>query len=1382
MSKPRESLESGLQLHRTGRLEQAEKVYRRLLRVDPGHADALHLLGLINHQRGEKELAVASIGKAIAINGSNGVYHANLGAVYLSQNKLADAANSFRSAIEMEPENASAHDRLGLVHAAQGDFARAVECHERAARLTPAEVEPWMHLGTALLGLKRPDEAAQVLQLAVDRAAGLPADHALRPQLAAIIVGLGNHILSLGALELARTWFERALDVDREHVIAIFQLGTICRNQGNLTDAIRRYEQGLQLDPRNAAALNNLGTIRESLNDQRKATACFERAVQLQPGFAEAHYNLGNCRRAAGDAEAAQAEYRTAIKLQPQLASAHNNLGSVLQAERRLPEAIECYRRAVMIRPEYAAAQYNLGNALQTLGELDQAEECYEIALRVRPVYPDVWNNRGTLASMQNRWADALACFRTALQHQPDHADAMINMGTVLKSQGHVDEARQLLERGLILKPSAKLRAQLATILPPIYASQADLVAERQRYTQELTKLVEAGENLDTDRDLLPNNFYLAYQGFNDLELQRLMARLYTVDPRSGCPKTQAKSPAKKIRIGFCSAHLHDHTIGRLTHGLIAALNRDEFEVVVLSVVGRADDKFSQQIQAVADTFVRVPQTIREARRVVLEQQLDVLIYPDLGMEPVTLTLAFTRCAPVQCTTWGHPVTTGIPTIDYYLSSELLEPEGAEAHYSEQLVRFKGLPAVYSRPALTGPVLTRADFELPASGAIYLCPQSLFKIHPEFDAILRDILTRDPTGHLVLIVGTYPHWTVQLQARFERTLAGVQDRVLFIPHQSRERFLQLMSLSDVLLDPLHFGGGNTTYEGLAVGVPIVTLPAAFMRGRVTSACYRRMGLCDCIARDAGHYAQLAVRLGTDAAWQQQVRQRIGATSQVLFEDRSVLQEMETFFRDVVRKPESVKIHNSSESTTPAAATPPSLTPLSFTTPSPTLPTLTPLSAVPTPVAATSTTIAALSDILQTETCPACGHHVAVPFFAGGQQPLTTLAWPRSAQEAQAMPLLPHNFLRCVDCGHVYNCEFNYANVPYSDKPNLMFNRGLVWKEHLRNVRDLILTALGPAPVVVEVGCGDGHLLRSLAEARPEGRYIGFDPSGAIDDGGGKIIGRRELFLPDRHLAELRPDLIVSRHVLEHLMNPLGFVQALGFAASWENLETRLLIEVPCIDQVFASGRTVDFFYEHNSHFTTTSLRRLLMRCASDVEQVERGYNHEVVYGLARFRRNVEQVQFAQESLRFRDRAQKSREGLRSDLSWLASTGKSVAIWGGTGKAAAFINQYGLDAARFPIVVDSDPDKAGTFVPGAGQEIRFRDWLLTNPVQVIVIATQWRAHDIALEIVRCGIDCQQVLLEHQGRLVDYDTDEHPYRTHAPKVSTSNLPLSATDEAA
>ena len=398
--------------------------------------------------------------------------------------------------------------------------------------------------------------------------------------------------------------------------------------------------------------------------------------------------------------------------------------------------------------------------------------------------------------------------------------------------------------------------------------------------------------------------------------------------------------------------------------------------------------------------------------------------------------------------------------------------------------------------------------------------------------------------------------------------------------------------------------------------------------------------------------------------------------------------------------------------------------------------------------------------LHEATCPACGHHVAVTFFKG-QQPLATIAWPKSAAAAQAMTLLPLDFMRCVDCGHVYNTAFDYAAVPYSEKPNLMFNKGALWSGFLAGVRQSLLARLPERPVVVEIGHGDGSFIAALAAERPSGHFVGFDPNGA-SIGAGAVELRAELFDPRRHLTELMPDLIISRHVMEHLTNPLGFLQRLSFAAARSGTACLIYLEVPCIDRVIETGRTVDLYYEHSSQFTSTSFERMLARCASHVEEVGHGYDGEVIFGLARIGGSLAQVATAAEAALYGDSAIRAERVIGHQLASLHAAGQSVAIWGGTGKSAAFMNRYGVDAVRFPIVVDSDPEKVDTFVPGTGQRIRNRNWLLAYPADTIIIPPQWRAADIVSEMERAGIIAGHVAIEHGGRLIDYFNDSHPYR--------------------
>lgn len=806
----------GVKLHRAGDLKRAEQVYRRILRVDPWHADALHLLGVIAHQRGDHKAAVESIGKAISINAHDPVFHNNLGAAYQGLGRLEDAVESYQQSVQLNPESAQAQ----------------------------------------------------------------------------------------------------------------FTLGATLLCQHNWMGAQARFQQAIRLNPRFAEAHCNLGTALHSQGRCDEAAACFSEAIHIKPDYADAHLSLGNLRLSQSRLLDAVASYMAALEIRRDHVEALNNLGTALTVLGKLDPAIKSLRLALQISPGFVQAHNNLGNIFNSLGRHAEAEACYRDALRANPEHPTSYNNLGAVLNARGLLDEAASNFRRAIELSPDYADAHGNLAAVLQVQGLLADAEECYRSALRLTPSRKLGITWATMLPPIYASSADLLDWRDRLTRNVARLAQEGITLDPARELIPINFYLPYQGLNDRGLQQQIAGLYSAKQAESLTRAGAEQRAKpddrhggglpsplplpphniapertgtrpsRIRIAFISNNFKNHTIGHFMRGIIARLSRADFHVTVLSV-GEHHDEVAEFIRRNADSYAVLPDQIPLARSQVAEIGADVLCFPDVGMDPVTYTLAFSRLAPVQCVTWGHPVTTGIPNMDYFLSSELLETAGADEHYSETLVRLKSLPTYYYRPVFPRTLKGRAAFGLPEQAHVYLCPQSLFKFHPDFDTVMAEILRRDSSGCLALIEAPHANWTSLLSHRLRQSLGATYDRVQWVPRLDQDDFLNLMAVSDVMLDPLHFGGGNTSYQALSIGLPIVTLPSAFLRGRVTAACYRMMGLFDCIARNTSEYIDLAVRFGTDPQYQAQISTCILAANSVLFEDTAAVEGIEQFFRSAV---------------------------------------------------------------------------------------------------------------------------------------------------------------------------------------------------------------------------------------------------------------------------------------------------------------------------------------------------------------------------------------------------------------------------------------------------------------------------------------------------
>lgn len=547
----------------------------------------------------------------------------------------------------------------------------------------------------------------------------------------------------------------------------------------------------------------------------------------------------------------------------------------------------------------YSDAEESLADLARNLflsGDTEGAVDAYEQSLALAPDRADLIVELANVWQARNDYEAALACYRRAVEIAPENISARQNLGYLLGNLGEPEQALEQYEQVLQRWPSPISQMLAATVLPVIYDSTAEVQAWRQRFADRLINLSNAGLQVDTARSQIPTNFLLAYQGENNRELARHLGRIY-----QGCNlcSSERLSPkglstqGRRLRIGLLSAFFHDHTIGRLYLGMIQQLSRSLFEVTVFSA-GSSHDEWAEAFAHAADEFVVVPRNVELARQTIAQQALDVLIFADVGMDAITSTLVYSRMAPVQCVQWGHPDTTGSPAIDYFLSGGLLEAAEADSHYTERLIRLPRLGVYYHRPVLQGEPRSRASFGMSDRQHIYVCPQTLYKFHPDFDAILASILRADPDAEIVLIEGRIKNWTERLQKRFRRTLPDSDRRVRFLPPQSHDDYLSLFVVSDVVLDPLYFSGGNSSFEALAMGAPIVTLPGRYLRGRFTLALYLKMNFSDLIVDSPEKYVQTAVRLGMDREFNHSIRRRIREAASVLFEDPAEIREMEPF--------------------------------------------------------------------------------------------------------------------------------------------------------------------------------------------------------------------------------------------------------------------------------------------------------------------------------------------------------------------------------------------------------------------------------------------------------------------------------------------------------
>ncbi|RFC35456.1 MAG: putative O-linked N-acetylglucosamine transferase, SPINDLY family [Candidatus Nitrotoga sp. LAW] len=691
---------------------------------------------------------------------------------------------------------------------------------------------------------------------------------------------------------------------------ALYQLGLKVFNSKNFKQAANYFNQAIQADSKQPHYWLALGLVSQAQGKFDEAIGYLCKALELNPNFASAYNQLGTLYQIKGSLDEAAANFRLALKCLPDFPQAWNNLGSVLNLQGNIDGATAAFGEAVRLKPDYVLAYNNLGSAYQSQARMEEAEGCYRKSSELQP--NDIYAHFGLGHALIVQWKmeEAEKVLRRALVLDPGNIQVLNNLAYSLTEQGKHAEAVNVYQHALSLKPNG-LKAFIGAhlTLPAIYSDATELFAVRKRYTEGLKILRgNTGSFLEVEpKELLLGlnwtNFYLAYQGQDDKSLQVEYAHFVADILRVAAPdlvQPIMQYPAasqRRLRIGFLSSFMRDCTVGSYFKSWVTSLDKGIFEIYCYHI-GHIQDQVTQEFSHAADCYKHLVGDVGYIGRQVKQDQLDILVYPEIGMDQGVLVLAAMRLAPIQCAAWGHPVTTGYANIDYFFSSKLMEPENAQAHYSEQLILLEGIGTYYSKPVLPSSA-KRSDFSLPEERILYFCPQSLHKIHPDNDRLMLEILARNKNAVLVFFQATDISITCAFMKRLESALneSGMEKggQIKILPRMAHENYLRVNMLCDVMLDTLHWSGGNTTLDAIACGLPVVTLPGSFMRGRQSYGMLKCMGLNELIAHDYKDYVEIATRLGTDRAWHQQIVQQIITSSDAIFAVETPLRQMEQFF-------------------------------------------------------------------------------------------------------------------------------------------------------------------------------------------------------------------------------------------------------------------------------------------------------------------------------------------------------------------------------------------------------------------------------------------------------------------------------------------------------
>lgn len=601
-------------------------------------------------------------------------------------------------------------------------------------------------------------------------------------------------------------------------------------------------------------------------------------------------------------------------------------LVDLLEERGERAQALQHAMVATTTAPASDAGPRALAALLERAGRPAAALQAWDLAAqRAAPGDAEALRRGGDLAWRRGDLPEALRRLRAATAREPGPAEGWALLAAAEASVEQLDAAQAAADAAHARAPHnrtvSRLAADLAArrgdaegararyaplradpraawahavALPPILRDADHEEATRTQWRADLAALSEAAEAglagqpdawLQAARGVFP----LHYTGGDLLDEQRQLGGLLHRVVTAAVPEA-ASAPAvperDRRRIAVVTATFRKHTVTKLFSRWMRDLDRRRFEVHAIDV-GLLRDETSGTLEGWCDAVHRVPSSARDALRVLRELAADAVLFPEVGMDDRVLQIAAARSAPLQLVAWGHPVTTGLPTVDVFLSSAAMAVQPDRTWTTEARVDLPGIGIVVE-PAARPPGAHRDHFGLPAGRPLLLCVQSLFKYRPWTDALLVEIAARAPQALLVFVQDQRPlvtqAWRRRLEGAFAAAGLAFDHHVRVLPRLTEADYLRLLCVGDLFVDSPGWSGGNTTLEALAMGLPTLAFPGRTMRGRHCRGMVLEMGVPALAPDSADQWLGRAVELAHTRSARDDLAETVRARAGALFGD------------------------------------------------------------------------------------------------------------------------------------------------------------------------------------------------------------------------------------------------------------------------------------------------------------------------------------------------------------------------------------------------------------------------------------------------------------------------------------------------------------------
>ena len=860
--------------------DDAERLFKKFLKSQPGHVGALNLLTIVLMRMGRFAEAEGFIARAVKLNQGSDVSFYNYGIILKALDKPQRALEQFSNALRLNSKQAETWNYRGAIYNDLKQYEEAIRDFDQAISLNPGDAGAVANKGKSLIELNRSAEALTAYDKAVS----------LKPDLAEAWLGRGGALFGLKRYDEAVAAYDRALHFKPDLTEAWLGRGNVLVDLRRHHEAVAAYDKAISLRPDLAGAWLGRGNAEAGLKRYDEAISAYDTALSLKPDLTEVWLGRGNVFVELDRHDEAVAAYDKALSLNAGLAEAWLGRGNACTGIKQYDDAFMAYDKALSLDAGLAEAWFGRGNAFAELKRYDESFAAYDKALLLKPDLAGVWACRGNIFLDQKRGVEALDAYDRALLLDPGLARAWLGRGNVFADLKHYEEAFSACDKAVALKPDLLGLQGMRIYCKMQICDWRNLEAESDRIVQA----VRNGKGSTGPFEFLGIG--------SSVEDQLDCARLWV---RKVCPPVGTSLwrgeiyRNSRIRIGYVSSDFRPHPVADLVAGVFERHDRSQFEVFGISIGPNDKSEIRLRLERSFDTFIDA-ETVRfdDIAKRIRAEQIDILIDLNGLTQHARTELFACRPAPIQVNYLGYPGTMGASYMDYIIADPILVPASHRSSYLEKVVYLPHsyLPHDDNSRRVSDRSFERGEFGLPRNGFVFCCFNNAYKLNPHLFRSWMKLL-RAVEGSVLWLSENNATATTNL--RREAAAAGVNpDRLVFagrVPspadHLARHR------LADLFLDTLPYNAHTTASNALLAGLPVLTQIGETFAGRVAASLLTAIGLPDLIVQTEEQFESMAIELATRPEQMAAIKRRLAENrmTKPLFDTNLYTRHIESAF-------------------------------------------------------------------------------------------------------------------------------------------------------------------------------------------------------------------------------------------------------------------------------------------------------------------------------------------------------------------------------------------------------------------------------------------------------------------------------------------------------